>query len=61
MVYLCSMNDPGLTVFPTHRLLKGVEHPADGRGAVERLRPRFDVFPESGAGRGACEHHDERS
>ena len=25
MVYLCSLSDPGLTVFPTHRLLRGIQ------------------------------------
>lgn len=54
MVYLCGMNDPGLTVFPTHRLLKGVELPpmAD---ALERLKPVFDVLPASASGCAACE------
>jgi uncharacterized protein (DUF1015 family) len=54
MVYLCAMNDPGLTVFPTHRLLKGVELPAMAE-VLERLRPVFDILPESASGRAACE------
>lgn len=44
-VYLCSMRDPGLTVFPTHRLVKGVEVPPMAQ-VLERLRPSFAVFPE---------------
>ena len=28
MVYLCSMSDPGLTVFPTHRLVRDVDRAA---------------------------------
>ena len=48
MVYLCSMNDPGLTVFPTHRLLKGVDIPPMDV-VLERLRPHFTVFPERGS------------
>jgi uncharacterized protein (DUF1015 family) len=54
MVYLCGMNDPGLTVFPTHRLLKGVELPPMAE-ALERLRPVFDVLPASASGCPACE------
>ena len=42
MVFLASMDDPGLAVFPTHRLLKGVAvPPADT--VLERLKPAFDV------------------
>ncbi|HET6494863.1 MAG TPA: DUF1015 domain-containing protein [Thermoleophilia bacterium] len=54
MVYLCGMNDPGLTVFPTHRLLKGVDLPPMAE-VLERLRPVFDVLPESAFGCPACE------
>jgi uncharacterized protein (DUF1015 family) len=45
MVYLCSMRDPGLTVFPTHRLLKGVEIPPMD-AVLARLREHFAVFAE---------------
>ena len=54
LVYLCSMTDPGLTIFPTHRLLKGVEIPPMEK-VIERLRPTFEVFPERGADSGACQ------
>jgi uncharacterized protein (DUF1015 family) len=54
LVYLCSMTDPGLTIFPTHRLLKGVEIPPMDQ-VIERLRPTFEVFPERGADSGACQ------
>ena len=54
MVYLCAMNDPGLTVFPTHRLLKGVALPPMAT-VLERLRPVFDILPEGASGRSACE------
>ncbi len=54
MVYLCSMRDPGLTVFPTHRLLRCVETPpADV--VIERLRARFAAFPEHAADAAAFE------
>jgi uncharacterized protein (DUF1015 family) len=53
MVYLCGMSDPGLMVFPTHRLVKGVEVPPMDE-VLERLRPAFEVFPERGAGQDAC-------
>ena len=42
MVYLCSMRDPGLTVFPTHRLLKGMVAPPLAE-LLARLRPFFEV------------------
>ncbi|MFA4965250.1 MAG: DUF1015 domain-containing protein [Thermoleophilia bacterium] len=54
MVYLCAMTDPGLTVFATHRLVKGVAIPQMA-AAVERLAPDFDVLPAPGTGPGACE------
>jgi uncharacterized protein (DUF1015 family) len=54
LAYFCSMNDPGLTVFPTHRLLKGIELPPMDE-VIDRLRPTFEVFPERGADRGACQ------
>lgn len=54
MVYLCGMDDPGLTVFPTHRLLRGVEVPPMAV-AIERLRPVFDLLPETAVGHSECE------
>ncbi len=48
MVYLCSMRDPGLTVFPTHRLLKDVDLPPMDV-VLDRLRAHFTVFPERAA------------
>lgn len=42
MAYLCAMNDPGLTVFPTHRLIRYSEAPAMAE-ALERLAPVFAV------------------
>ncbi len=53
MVYLCSIGDPGLTVFPTHRLVKGLELPPVGT-LLERLRPCFEVVGEPVSGREAC-------
>jgi uncharacterized protein (DUF1015 family) len=53
MVYLCSLRDPGLTVFPTHRLVRGVEAPplAD---IADRLRPLFDVVTGPARGMAAA-------
>ena len=48
MVCLSSMDDPGLAVFATHRLLKGVAVPSADEG-VARLRPAFTIA-EQGAG-----------
>src|SRR5450756_766926 len=42
MVYLCSMSDPGLTVFPTHRLVRDVVVPPLAE-LLERLQPFFEV------------------
>jgi uncharacterized protein (DUF1015 family) len=44
LMCLVSMSDPGLTVFPTHRLVKGVD--AAGRERLERvLAQSFDATP----------------
>ncbi len=53
MVYLCSLSDPGLTVFPTHRLLKGLAVPPLGE-LLERLRPYFDLAGEPVHGHAAA-------
>ena len=49
MVYLCSLRDPGLTVFPTHRLVRGI-----GPLTLDRLRelaaPYFEVIGEPAVG-----------
>jgi uncharacterized protein (DUF1015 family) len=45
MVYLCSMDDPGLTVFPTHRLLRDVPIPPLPE-MLERLHPLFETVGE---------------
>ena len=46
LMLLVSLSDPGLTVFPTHRLLNNLKDPADagvpGRRAQARLRHRAD-------------------
>ncbi len=49
MVYLCSIGDPGLTVFPTYRLVKGAGVPPLDH-LLARLRPHFDVVGEPVAG-----------
>ena len=53
MVYLCSLSDPGLTVFPTHRLLRGIE-PPPAADLAARLRPYFDVVGAPVRGGDAC-------
>jgi len=45
MVYLSSMDDPGLAIFPTHRLLRDVPLPPIDE-VIDRLRPTFSVFQE---------------
>jgi len=53
MVYLCSMRDPGLTVFPTHRLVRDVVVPPLAE-LLERLRPLFEVEGAAVEGPAAC-------
>jgi uncharacterized protein (DUF1015 family) len=53
MVYLCSMSDPGLTVFPTHRLVRDVVVPPLAE-LIEGLQPSFDVVGGPVRGRDAC-------
>jgi hypothetical protein len=64
MVYLCSIRDPGLTVFPTHRLLRDVAVPPLDE-LVARLRPAFEIVGEPArgveAGRRLLESLDEEA
>ena len=42
MMYLCSMEDPGLSILPAHRILTGIDSSALN-GLVEKCREFFDV------------------
>jgi uncharacterized protein (DUF1015 family) len=53
MVYLCSLNDPGLTVFPTHRLVHGIP-PLSLARLTELAVPYFELVGEPAAGAEAC-------
>lgn len=53
MVYLCSMSDPGLTVFPTHRLVRDIVVPPLA-GLLEHLQPFFEVVGAPVHGYEAC-------
>jgi uncharacterized protein (DUF1015 family) len=53
MVYLCSLTDPGLTVFPTHRLVHGIPELTLAR-LTELVRPCFDLVGEPVTGAEAC-------
>jgi uncharacterized protein (DUF1015 family) len=53
MAFLCSMDDPGLVIFPTHRLIKGVAVPPPDQ-VLARLRPTFAVYREPERGGAAC-------
>ena len=59
MVYLCSLSDPGLTVFPTHRLVRGIT-PLSLDELVAHVRPFFDVVGEPVTGAEACRAMLER-
>ncbi len=44
LMLLCSLSDPGLTVFPTHRLLTGLKNDPDKQQAIREVLTRdFDV------------------
>jgi len=46
LMFLVSLSDPGLLVFPTHRLLTGLEGQTDKQQAIRRvLTDDFDVEP----------------
>ena len=58
LMFLCSLGDPGLTVFPTHRLLTDLKD-ARGPGAARRadqgaLRDRADRARRSSSRRASC-------
>jgi uncharacterized protein (DUF1015 family) len=53
MVYLCSLSDPGLTVFPTHRLLRGIP-PLSLARLTEIMAPYFEVVGVPATGAEAC-------
>ncbi|HVN87666.1 MAG TPA: DUF1015 domain-containing protein [Candidatus Binatia bacterium] len=52
LMYLCSMNDPGLLVLPTHRILRSLPS-FDRREFVVEMRKTFQVrsLPRSASGR----------
>jgi uncharacterized protein (DUF1015 family) len=44
LMFLCSLSDPGLTVFPTHRLLTGLKDDTDKQQAIRAALSRdFDI------------------
>jgi uncharacterized protein (DUF1015 family) len=46
LMLLCSLSDPGLTVFPTHRLLTGLKDDTAKQQAIREVLTRdFDVEP----------------
>jgi uncharacterized protein (DUF1015 family) len=53
MVYLCSLSDPGLTVFPTHRLLHDIP-PLSLARLTELVAPQFEVAGTPTTGIEAC-------
>ena len=48
LMYLCSLADSGLTIFPTHRLLSGLDDPRRER-LRETIERDFDVTPLASA------------
>jgi uncharacterized protein (DUF1015 family) len=50
LMYLVSLSDPGLLVFPTHRLLTGLAEHTDKQQAIRRvLTEAFDIEPVDAA------------
>jgi uncharacterized protein (DUF1015 family) len=56
MVYLCAMNDPGLTVFPTHRLIRHGGLPPMSE-VLKRLERSFTVVSTVACDARASEAH----
>jgi uncharacterized protein (DUF1015 family) len=52
LMALVALQDPGLTVFPTHRLVWGIEHDPERQDALDRtIREQFDAeeLPDEGS------------
>lgn len=52
LMCLVALEDPGLTVFPTHRLVTGIENDPDRQDRLDRtIRQQFDVdeLPDAGS------------
>jgi uncharacterized protein (DUF1015 family) len=46
LMFLCSLSDPGLLVFPTHRLLSGLKDDRNKQEAIrDTLKRDFEVLP----------------
>jgi uncharacterized protein (DUF1015 family) len=43
LMFLCSLSDPGLTIFPTHRLLTGLKEPETQERLGAAIKEAFDV------------------
>ena len=43
LMFLCALQDPGLTVFPTHRLLTNLKNPATQERLAATLRESFEI------------------
>jgi uncharacterized protein (DUF1015 family) len=41
--FLCSMEDPGMVILPTHRLLTDLKDPAKQEALADTLREHFDI------------------
>src|SRR3712207_9129805 len=47
-MFLCSLSDPGLTIFPTHRLLSGLREDAQKQEAIRDVLTRDFEIAEGG-------------
>jgi uncharacterized protein (DUF1015 family) len=45
LMFLCSMEDPGMVILPTHRLLTNLKDSARQEALADTLREHFDVEP----------------
>jgi uncharacterized protein (DUF1015 family) len=43
LMFLCSLEDPGMVILPTHRLLTGLKDAAKQEALAETLRADFDI------------------
>jgi uncharacterized protein (DUF1015 family) len=45
LMFLCSLSDPGLTIFPTHRLLTGLKDSATQERLGAAIKESFEIEP----------------
>ena len=61
MMFLVDMSDPGLVVYPTHRIVRGIEN-FDGEALLAAIKENFDVIAiDKDAAEKALEENSDRN